>query len=78
MTAFLRKHLDDILILGGCGLVVYATWLLSWIAAIYVAGVILIVLGVLVGMWNGTSPQPSPTPLREAEAAGKGKREGNQ
>jgi hypothetical protein len=53
MRAFLRKHLDDALILSGSGLVIYATWLLSWIAAIYVAGGILIALGILIGLGNG-------------------------
>jgi hypothetical protein len=48
LKTFLRKHLGDVLILAGSGLVVFATWLLCWIAAIYVAGGILIVLGALV------------------------------
>lgn len=50
MKKFLRKHLSDVLIVVGCGLVVFATWVLSWIAAVYVAGGILIVLGVLIGI----------------------------
>jgi len=53
LKTFLRKHLSDILIITGGGLVVYATWLLSWIAAIYAAGAILIVLGVLIGLGEG-------------------------
>jgi hypothetical protein len=47
---FLQKHLSDVLIVVGCGLVVFATWVLSWIAAVYVAGGSLIVLGVLIGI----------------------------
>lgn len=50
MKNFLQNHLSDVLILAGSGLVIYATWLLSWIAAIYVGGGILIVLGVLIGI----------------------------
>lgn len=50
MKTFLNKHLSDILIVAGSGLVVYATWILSWLAAIYTAGGILIVLGVLIGL----------------------------
>lgn len=47
---FLQKHLDDLLILSGCGLVLYATSLLSAIAAFFVAGAMLIAFGVLVGL----------------------------
>jgi len=50
LKTFLQKHLSDCLILAGGGLIVYATWLVSWIAAIYAAGVIAIILGVLVGI----------------------------
>jgi hypothetical protein len=50
VKTFLRKHLDDVLILAGAGLVVYATALLSAIAALYVGGLLLIAAGVLVGM----------------------------
>jgi hypothetical protein len=53
MKAFLKKHLDDGLILGGCALIVLATYEVSWIAAIYAAGIILVILGVLVGIGNG-------------------------
>jgi hypothetical protein len=46
----IRTHLDDILIgLGEC-LIIAATAMISPIAAMYVAGVCLIVDGVLVGM----------------------------
>lgn len=44
------KYLDDVLIFAGCGLIVYATYLLSGIAAMYVGGFLLIVLGILVGI----------------------------
>ena len=46
----MKKYFDDILILAGCGLVIYATSLLSGIAALYVAGFMLIGLGVLVAL----------------------------
>jgi hypothetical protein len=50
MKTFLQKHLDDLLILAGCGLIVYTTALLSVIAAMYTAGGMLIALGVLIGL----------------------------
>jgi hypothetical protein len=50
LKTLLGKHLSDVLILTGSSLIIYATWLLSWIAAIYVAGGILITLGVLIGI----------------------------
>jgi hypothetical protein len=43
------KYLDDLLVVAGCGLVVYATYLLSGIAALYVGGFSLIALGIIVG-----------------------------
>ncbi len=46
----MQKYLDDVLILLGCGLIVYATSLLSKIAAIYTAGVLLIGMGILIGI----------------------------
>ena len=46
----MQKYLDDVLILLGCGLIVYATSLLSAIAAIYTAGVLLIGMGILIGI----------------------------
>jgi hypothetical protein len=49
-AAFLQKHLDDILFVSGAGVVVYATWLLSVVAALYVLGGLLIVGSVLVGV----------------------------
>jgi hypothetical protein len=46
----LRRHADDLLIVSGAALIVYATSLLSMIAAMYAAGALLIIFGVLVGM----------------------------
>lgn len=53
MRAFLQKHLDDVLIVSGCGLLVLAAWLWNVLVGILAAGVILIALGVLVGLGNG-------------------------
>lgn len=50
MITFFKRHLDDILILAGCALIVYATMLLSLIAALYVGGICLVVFGILVGL----------------------------
>lgn len=47
---FLHTHLDDLLIVAGGALIIYATAILSITAALFVAGVFLIVLGVLVGL----------------------------
>lgn len=41
------------MILGGCALIVYTTTLLSAIAALYVAGGMLVILGVLMGLHPG-------------------------
>jgi hypothetical protein len=57
LKTFLQKHLSDVLIVVGCGLVVFATWVLSWIAAVYVAGGILIVLGVLIAIGEAKEVQ---------------------
>lgn len=46
----LYRHLDDLLILAGCGLIIYAIAQLSAVAAMIAAGVIMIGLGVLVGL----------------------------
>lgn len=53
LSAFLRKHLSDGLILGGAGLAIWATWLLSVVAGMYVASACLIIFGVLVALGNG-------------------------
>lgn len=55
MKLFIRDHLDDVLIIGGSAAIVAATAQLSLIAAEFVGGVILIILGVLVGM-GGRKP----------------------
>lgn len=44
------KHIDDLLIFLGLAAIIYATYQLSWIAAVYLAGVSLIILGVLIGI----------------------------
>lgn len=53
MKIFLQRHLDDVLITAGAGLVVYGTYLLSTVAALFVAGVFLIAFGVLAGLGAG-------------------------
>lgn len=53
MRAFLRKHLDDVMIAGGAGLIIYATAQMSWIAALYVAGAFLLAGGILIGLGMG-------------------------
>lgn len=45
-----RKYLDDQFIIAGLGLLVYATYRINLTAAIYVAGVLLIGFGVLLGL----------------------------
>ncbi len=40
---------DDLLVLGGCGLILYGTYLVYPIAAWFVGGVMCIALGVLIG-----------------------------
>lgn len=50
MKTFLRKHLDDVLIVSGCGLTVAAMAMINTAAALWLAGVELIVLGILVGI----------------------------
>jgi len=44
------NYVDDVLILAGCGLVTYGTYLVSPIATWFVGGAVLIILGVLVGI----------------------------
>jgi len=53
MRRFLERHLDDVLVISGAGLVVYGAFLLSVVAAVFVAGGFLIAFGVLVGMGAG-------------------------
>jgi uncharacterized membrane protein len=53
MKRFFERHLDDVLIVSGAGLVVYGTWLLSEVGALFVAGAFLIGFGVLIGLGAG-------------------------
>ena len=53
MNKFLENYLDDVLIAAGAVLIVTATAVLSWVAALYVAGVFLIATGVLIGLGIG-------------------------
>ncbi len=53
LRAFLQKHLDDMLLAGGAGLIVYATAQINTIAAFYVTGALLMTAGVLIGIGNG-------------------------
>lgn len=52
MTEFIARHLDDIFIAAGSGLIVYGAYLLSVVAALFVSGLILIAFGVLIGLGN--------------------------
>lgn len=45
---FFGDHLDDILLVVGAGLVIYATSLLSYIGAFYVAGAFCISSSILI------------------------------
>lgn len=51
--AFLQKHLDDILILLGCGLILVGTHQVLPVATWFVGGVMAIGLGVLAGLGGG-------------------------
>lgn len=54
----MEKYLDDILVLFGCGLIIYATYLLSIVGAIYAAGIIFVLLGVVYGLGsNNVNPK---------------------
>ncbi len=44
------KYLDDLLILLGCGLIVFATYRISFTAALYVGGFFLLAGGLLIGI----------------------------
>ena len=45
-----RKYLDDLFILLGLGLVVYATYRINLTAALYVSGLLFIGFGVILGI----------------------------
>lgn len=47
-----QKRIGDYLLFIGCGLLVYATTQISWIAGLYCAGGILILLGVIIDIGN--------------------------
>jgi uncharacterized membrane protein len=53
MRQFLSRHLDDVLTVGGAGLIVYGAYLLSFVAAVFTAGAFLIAFGVLIGLGSG-------------------------
>ena len=53
MKTFLQKHSDDLFLGTGGALIVFATYQLSWIAALYVAGGLLMSIGILTGIGNG-------------------------
>ena len=50
LSVFFRKHSDDLLILSGVVLWVYATYQLSIIAAMYLGGALLVATGIIVGL----------------------------
>jgi hypothetical protein len=49
LRAFLQKHSDDILIMAGCGLILYGISLVSIPWTWVVAGIMCLVLAVLIG-----------------------------
>lgn len=49
MRQFFRNFMDDVLVLAGCGCILYGLSLLSVVAMWIVAGVMLIVGGLLIG-----------------------------
>ena len=50
LTKITRNYLDDLLILGGCGLIMEGTYQICPVATWFVGGIILVVWGVLVGL----------------------------
>lgn len=44
------KNVDDVLIFLGLMVIIYATYRMSWIAALYLSGISLIILGFLIGI----------------------------
>ena len=50
---WLRSHLDDLLVVSGCGLICYGTYVICPVATWFVGGAMLIALGVLVGLGAG-------------------------
>jgi len=45
----MKRYIDDILVVAGCALIVYASYCLSPIAAMFVGGVFLIAAGFALG-----------------------------
>jgi len=50
VKAFRQKHLDDLVLLAGCGCVVYGVSFLSIPGAWITAGVLLIAMAIMVGL----------------------------
>lgn len=50
MKQFMSRHLDDVLMIGGAGAIVYGVALLSVAAAAITAGILMIAFGVLIGL----------------------------
>ena len=50
IASFFGNHNDDVLIFIGCGVIVFATYQLSKIAAEYLIGFIFVVTGFLIGL----------------------------
>lgn len=46
----MQKYTEEIFIIPGCGLVIYAFSMISKFAGVLTAGVILIILGVIIGL----------------------------
>jgi hypothetical protein len=53
MKPFLQKHSDDLFLGAGGALIVFATYELNWIAALYVAGGLLMAAGIAMGIGSG-------------------------
>ena len=49
----LRPLVSDLCALAGCGLIVYGMYLLHPLAAIFTAGIFLVVIGFFVGLGDG-------------------------
>jgi hypothetical protein len=47
------KYIDDLLVFIGCALILYATYLLSPIAALYVGGIISVLAGLGISLFGG-------------------------
>lgn len=54
LWARLGAMLDDLLCVVGCGLIIYATAMLSVVAALYVAGAACVAAGVVIGLSRQT------------------------